>query len=313
MATDRLVVYSLALPDDDPRPDLIWQFDASVSTLRRHNADIAVALFVHGALPRALAEVCYANKVMVRDQGLYSPRLAALTPTGWPALSHYPLLHRFLNFSELSTLGARQMLVCDFDTIFFDDVGKLFERYGEADVVGREEVHSGRSAHGPDRSFIDEDLLRRLAIQEGVPLVPPFNLGVVLFNNGSWRHLAALADRFVDYAWRLVMGMVLWPSRPGSPFGEFKGLAQARAHASRRDIERALPYPSSNHWILDEVALWLTLGHVPGLRTADFSAADVAENGEFTNAAPGRGGWVMCHYYTQNMARITEWLRAQPV
>jgi hypothetical protein len=109
------------------------------------------------------------------------------------------------------------------------------------------------------------------------------------------------------------MGMVLQPPAPGSPYGEFKGLADARANASQIDVERALPYPSSNHWILDEVALWLTLGHVPGLRTADFSMADVAENGEFANAAPGDGGWVMCHYYTQNTARITEWLRRQPV
>jgi hypothetical protein len=40
---------------------------------------------------------------------------------------------------------------------------------------------------------------------------------------------------------------------------------------------RALPYPSADRWAVDEVAWWMTLGHVPGLRIADFDAADVAD------------------------------------
>jgi hypothetical protein len=306
---DHIVAYSLALPGDEPRPDLIWQFAASVNTLRRHNREIPIVLFVYGALPQELARVCHDHRVMVHDQGPYERRLASLTQNGWPALSQYPLLHRFLNFSELGALGVKQMLSCDCDTIFFADVEKLFDTYLTADVVAREEVHSRRSRYGADPTFIDETLLARIAAHERIAIIPPFNLGVVLFNNGVWQHLERLASRFIDYAWRLVVGMTILPSQ-ASPYGLFRGLAQAQAHATDNDMARALPYPSANHWILDEVALWLTLGHVEGVRTADFSVDDVAENGEFANVHRGTGEWVMCHYYTQNMRLISEWLQS---
>ena len=74
-------------------------------------------------------------------------------------------------------------------------------------------------------------------------------------------------------------------------------------------LARALPYPSTNRWILDEVALWMTLGHVPGLRVADIDRRDLAENGEFSAAHPAGAGWVLCHYYSQNAGRIGAWLR----
>ena len=69
----------------------------------------------------------------------------------------------------------------------------------------------------------------------------------------------------------------------------------------REDLDRALPYPSANRWILDQVALWLTLGHIPGLTYGDFSPRDVLQNGEFQYRKLEQSGWVLCHYYTQNM------------
>ena len=273
---DRLVHYSLAFPPHEARPDLLRQLGTSLRTLREHNAEIPVALFVHGGMPAQLASLCREHDVMVHDQGPYALQLAALCPAGWPALVDYPLLHKFLNFRELAQTGARQILFCDCDTVFFSDVAALFDRYGDADVVAREEVHSGRSIHGVDRTFIDEPLLARIAAAEGAAVVPPFNLGVVLFNHGVWRALAPLDALVVDYAWRLVTG--------------------------------ALPFPSTNWWILDEVALWLALGHAPGVRTADFLPGDVAQNGEFTTADPHAAGWILCHYYSQNMHRIDAWL-----
>ena len=62
---------------------------------------------------------------------------------------------------------------------------------------------------------------------------------------------------------------------------------------------------------MDEVALWLTLGHVPGLRTVDFDPADVAQNGEFDATSPERASWTICHYYSQNLPRIGAWLRGE--
>lgn len=276
---DRLVHYSLALPPHEPRPDLIWQLGASLRTLRDHNAEIPVALFVHGGMTPELAALCHEHRVLVHDQGPYADRLAALCPAGWQRLVDYPLLHKFLNFRELARTGARQILFCDCDTVFFTDVAALFDRYGDADVVAREEVHSSRSIHGVDRTFIDEPLLARLAAADGATTVPPFNLGVVLFNHDVWRALASLDELIVDYAWRFKAG--------------------------------TLPFPSTNWWILDEVAMWLALGHVPGVRTADFLPGDVAQNGEFVTAEPRAAGWIVCHYYSQNMGRIDAWLAGE--
>ena len=273
---DRLVHYSLALPPGEPRPDLVRQLGVSVGSLRAHNADIPVALFVYGATSPDLVALCARHGVRVHDQGPYAERLAALCPAGWASLAGYPLLHKFLNFHALAHTGARQILFCDCDTVFFADVERLFDRYGAADVVAREEVHSSRSVHGVDRTFIDEPLLARIAAADGAAVVPPFNLGVVLFNHGVWHALARLEALIVDYAWRFQSG--------------------------------ALPFPSTNWWILDEVAMWLALGHVPGIRTADFLPSDVAQNGEFATAEPAAAGWILCHYYSQNMGRIDAWL-----
>jgi hypothetical protein len=310
---DRLVHYSLSLPREDPRPDLLRQFGASVRTLREHNRDIPVALFLHGAMPAELAAICSEHDVLVHDQGPYEHRLAALCPVGWPALVPYPLLHKFLNMRELAATGASQVLCCDCDTVFADDVAALFDRYRGPDVVAREEVHSGRSAYGVDREFIDEPLLARLAASAGAVAIPPFNLGVVLLNNGVTGRLAALDALLVDYAWRFVCWMAQHPARgAAAAFGEFKGSAAARAVAGSGDLARALPYPSVNRWILDEVALWLALGHVAGLVRADFDPGDVAQNGEFAGSDPGSAGWIVCHYYSQNMGRIDAWMQREP-
>jgi hypothetical protein len=311
---DRLVQYSLVLERDDWRPDLIWQFATSIRTLREHNRSVPVVLFLYGGLTPELAGVCLEHGVMVHQRGRYEHRLAELCPTGWPALARYPLLHKLMNFGELAAVDPVQVLCCDCDTVFLDDVEVLFDRYAGADVVAREEVHSGRSAYGVDRSFIDEPLLARLAAHDGIAPAPPFNLGVVLLNNHLWRRLAPLDRLLVDYAWRLVTWMGQHPATgEAERYGEFMGAAEAQNLAGSVDLARALPYPSVNRWILDEVAFWLTLGHLPGVGFADFRRDDVAQNGEFGASDVRSAPWIVCHYYSQNMRRIDAWLQQQSV
>ena len=306
----RLVHYSISLADGEQRPELIAQLDASAGTLREHNPGIPAVVFLYGTLSADLAAVCRSHGLMVQEQGPYERRLAELCPAGWPALARYPLLHRFLNFRELAAAGAAQALYLDCDTIFFDDVERLFDRYADADVAAREEVHTSRNQHGVDRDFVDEPLLARLADAEGAVAIPPFNLGVVLFGRGVVATLAAYEALFVDYAWRFALWTAQHPAHgAAAAFGEFLGAAEALALTTPDALARALPYPSTNRWILDEVALWMTLGHVPGLRVADFDRGDVAENGEFSAAHPAGASWVLCHYYSQNASRIDAWLR----
>lgn len=59
--------------------------------------------------------------------------------------------------------------------------------------------------------------------------------------------------------------------RPGAALGAGRG---------RRPGVAELPLPSSNPWLLEQVALWLTLGKIPGLTHSGFCREHVRQGGE---------------------------------
>jgi hypothetical protein len=309
----RLVSYSLAC-DERRRAEHERQFELSISSLRAFNAHVPVVLFAHGPLAPEIAGLCSRYGVMVAFQGDYGARLQALLPHGGRAMVRYPVLHKSLNFAELAAAGAQQVLCCDLDTVFFADVGVLFDRYAAHHVVAREEVYSRRSHHGADHSFIDEALLEHIAAHLGRAVVPPINLGVVLYNHGIVAQLAAVMPTFLDDAWRLMTGLAIHGSPNVGAAGNnpFPWIADVARLADGADRQRAVPFPSSNGWIVEEVAWWLALGSMPGLQQADFSALDVAQNGEVLSTPREQAPWVMCHYYSHNLERVIEWLQRQP-
>jgi hypothetical protein len=306
------VVYSLSLSGDDDRPDLLWQLDASLESLRRVAPHQHVIVFYHGRVPAPVARTAAAHGATVHEGVSYEARLRALCPFGWQALSTYPLLHKYLNFGALASLGLAQTLLVDCDTLFFDTPDRLFRRYARAHCAAREEPTTRRSALGYDPTYIDEAALARLAGVLGVRGVLPFNTGVMLMRGELLAALAELERTYVTLAWRLLRWMALHvPSGPTEGFGELPAAALWRAQGDGRggDERDALPYPSANRWILDEVALWLTLGCVDGLQYSDFALTDVAQNGE-AFAAPARSPpWVLLHYYSQNLDAVDRWLR----
>jgi hypothetical protein len=278
--------------------------------LRASNPGIPVVLFSHGPLAPEIAELCSRFGVMMSYQGPYRDRLTALSPRSGDAMARYPVLHKNLNFAELAAAGVRQVMCCDLDTIFFTDVEDVFERYAGPDVVAREEVYSGRSIHGADCAFIDEPMLERLAGHLGRTVVPPFNLGVVLYNHGVVARLAGIMATFLDDAWRLMTGLTIreFPNSDVAGNASFPWMADVTRRASDADRQRALPFPSNNGWIVEEVAWWLALGSIPGLTRADFAACDVAQNGEVLATPRNHAPWALCHYYSHNLARVVEWL-----
>jgi len=307
----RLVCYSVSFVTGDA-PSLLWQLAGSLASLRRFNRSVAVVVFCYGDAPLRLGRLCAEYDGLLQLQGDYTRRLHDLSPRGWPILAGYPVLHKFLNHAWLAGTAARQVLYCDCDTVFRADVAALFDSYSEPDIVAREEVHSSRSPHGPNPGFLDEPALNGVAASLGVTAVPPFNSGVVLMNHRIWEQLARLDGWFVQCAWQLVLGMSLHPARTaGSEFGTVDGFTQARRLASPEQLDRALPFPSANQWILEEVATWLALGALPGLHTADFSPADVAQNGEFRATAPADASWIVCHYYSGNSDIIAAWVEGR--
>lgn len=306
----RLCCYSLSLPPEG-RPDLLTQLVTSVDSLRAHNDSVEIVLFAYGQIPPELTLSLQAYGVQIWPVETYAERVGALCPRGGWALTAYPLLHKFLNFAEIRALEPDQVLLLDCDTYFMGDVGRLFDGYAEADVVAREEVGSRRSHYGYDPTMVDEDRLSELGEAAGIQPAPPFNLGAVLLNNGVWRKIAPLAPLHASYAWRFMLWMAANPDPATQQYGEGMGIDALRAHldfVSPADRQFALPYPSGNRWILDEATLWMTLGHLPATTYADFSREDVIQNGEF-DAQEGPPTWVVCHYFSNNLDRIAEWVR----
>jgi hypothetical protein len=162
----------------------------------------------------------------------------------------------------------------------------LFEEYAGLDCCAREEPFSKRSHQGYNRSYLDEELYHEIATHEGVAVLDPFNCGVVLLSGRVAAAFVELHPIFVDYAWRFTVWMALNPVAPtvAGNFPEGRGIDHLRRRfrslTRAVDIQRLLPFPSSNRWILEEVAFWFTLGHIHGVRYADFSMRHALQGGE---------------------------------
>jgi glycosyl transferase family 8 len=271
----KLVYYSLAALGNEACER---QWTQSIRSLRRHNPRIPVCLIVWGT-PRTetLAEAARQH-VRVIDAGAYRRLFMHLPPAWGEVLARNPTLHKILSLRHCAAHGPDQVLYLDCDTFFFGDVERLFELYRGRHFLAREEPGSRRSHYGYDRSYIDEDMLTEVAQSEGVAPIPPYNTGVILMNGGLWDHLRALADYFLLCAWRLMVGL-----RFASPLGAAVDAAVAplldRA-VTDEDRRHRLVYPSSNAWIVEEIALWLTLGRVAGLTHDAFERTHVVQNGE---------------------------------
>jgi len=311
-----LICYSLTLPPDVDRSDLIWQLEASLESLYRVAPSQRARIFFHGTPPSAIRRLTQHPQVDLVQCPTYLDRLRALVPAAASVLEAYPLLHKYLNFNGMADLAPDQVLLADCDTLFFDDPARLFDRYLHADIVAREEPTTERSVVGHDPTYVDEPALRALGASLGLHTPPPFNIGVLLLNHGHWRTLAKLERQFVLYAFRFLVWMAEHPATGvAATFGESEAATMLRTtHAAlltSRVREAALPYPSSNRWILDQMALWCTVAHIDGLRYVDFDIADVAQNGEVFAHRPRDAPWVVAHYFSQNLAAVDRWLRTE--
>jgi hypothetical protein len=305
----RLVYYSISLDDRVDQSTLLWQLVASIHSLRRFNSRIPIAVFVYGTIPETLVRSLCNLKVSLRPQGSYERRVASLIERGSEIIAQYPILHKFLNLSDVSR-DLEQVLVLDCDTIFFDDVERLFEEYAGLDCCAREEPFSKRSHQGYNRSYLDEELYHEIATHEGVAVLDPFNCGVVLLSGRVAAAFVELHPIFVDYAWRFTVWMALNPVAPtvAGNFPEGRGIDHLRRRfrslTRAVDIQRLLPFPSSNRWILEEVAFWFTLGHIHGVRYADFSMRHALQGGEVGVDVHERRRCIVSHYFSRNLTRF---------
>ena len=284
------VYYSLAT---DPSGTRERQWARSVESLRRYNQDVSVVLCLYGGARAEVIETARRTGVEIIPMGEFADALGDIPPHWRAALATFPTLHKLLSLRGLLPAESLTRLIyLDCDTYFFGDVAGLAARYGSCDWYAREEPGSSRSHHGYDPGYLDEQALAGVARSLGLVQVPPYNTGVVVLGAALARTLVTLLDDFIWYAWRLLVGMCLW--NPGLMAGD----AVARLVRDRSgpgDRRLALPYPSSNPWIIEEIATWLTLGRVPGMSHALLRRDDVAQSNEY---AAGPDGLIVAHYFT---------------
>jgi hypothetical protein len=287
----RLVYYSLARSANSQHDH---QWTQSIRSLRSHNPNIHVCLFVFNGVSEAMQREADRWRVMVVPMGSYREWLQSYHPHG-SILSMYPTLHKFLVLGEANTTGLSHALYVDCDTFFFDDPETLFESPDPYHWCARESPTSRICPHGYDPSNVNEELIDEIVSTEGLQRVLPFNAGVCLLNNGIWETYRQLRGTFLDTVWRLMVGRHCW----GWKDTEDRDIRNAVVHkATSFDIARALPYPSGNYWILEEIALWLTLGHVRNLSQRILARRWATQGYECVHAAQQGRLPIVAHYFS---------------
>lgn len=272
------------------------QWIRSIGSLRRYNQTVPVHLFLFNEPTQEILRKADEYHVIVHQLGQYRNCLRDLAGEEGAALSCIPTLHKLLPLGHFGA-SVSQVLFLDCDTFLFGNVDRLFEKYRQCRWYAREEAHSRGSVFLEYRpSHIDEDALSRIAIEAGSSPFPPYNSGVVMLNHGLAAELFGLRKEFLRYAWRLTLGA-------GSTAG--LGIPQELgeiARAATLGQDGRIEFPSKNFWILEQIALWLTLGRIPGLSHGRFLMEDVLQNGEFMIYRSYRRKCTVVHYFRGNEA-----------
>ena len=289
------VFYSLAFGASQIAP---VQLVRSLKSLRILDRDIPVFVYLFGEPPPGFLEAVGQLKAEVRQLGDHRAHLAQTEPDRAELFALDPKLHRWLILEEPDLKASSRLLYIDSDTFFFAPPRMLFDRYRDADLYAREEPLCRRSVHGYNPSYLDEDAIAELGAREGLEPVPPFNTGVCLFTRDMADAISAIAPLYLDYLFRFLSWFNLHPV-PGQP-----GVNSVEQAVFDRLLspDAALPYPSKNRWIADQVALWLSLGKFPNLRFADFAPSDVWQGAEYEQMSPTTPLPILCHYYGPNTA-----------
>jgi len=288
----RLVYYSLVNFPDDSREH---QWIQSIRSLRRHNPSIPVWLLLFNHRSSDLLREAERQNVHVRYLGDYAEFMEHAHPRGL-LLALYPTFHKFLVLRGLPLEGFSQILYLDCDTFFFNDVNLLFDLHASSDWYAREEMNTLRSHLPCDPKHVDELLLHDIASREGLRYVAPFNSGVCLLNNRLWESFEGLQQTYLSMAWRLICGREL----SGYDFGPHHRRVHIAVMNAITDSDRvnALPYPSRNDWIIEQIALWLALGSLPNSPLGTLSPEHVLQGGEFENILASDRRCVLAHYFS---------------
>ena len=274
----RIVTYSLSITGPPQTTDYHEQLFNSVKSLRAYNTTVSIHVFLYGEHLHDFIARLESEGATVHHMGSYEDAIRRIRPRAFRTLVRYPVLHKWMNLHKLTPLGPSQILQVDCDTYFFDDVEILFDRYADCHYYGREEPSSKASHYGYNPQYLDEDKLFAIARREGATPVNPCNIGVSMLNHDLWSEISKRTAIFLNYAFRFISGMARNPETRGMLWPELAEVVMIDLFEEPDASD--LPFPSRNVWILDQVALWLTMGHVPGLTHGHLSRDHVIQGSE---------------------------------
>jgi hypothetical protein len=293
--TSRLVYYSLAT-DAGPRAGVaVRQLLRSARSLRAHDGDVAVRVYLYGDLSAGDRAALDALDVVVVEAGSYEALLRRFcAPRVSEVLARYPVLHKCGSLVHLEDPRLEQVLYLDSDTFLFRPVAALFDAHRDRDLWAREE----KDEEGPGALFE----------REGARRITMPNTGVMLLNRGAWRRIAARLPELCRDVFRFSVGLTAAGAAPAAP-----DLAHLAAHRARlvtpADEAEALPYPRAAAWIREELAFALTLGRIPDLDLGLLGRRDVLQAEELFE--PGAGEQVVAHYLSMHERDFERWRRAR--
>lgn len=288
----RVITYSLSSTLPQQTTDYHVQLGHSVKSLRRYNRVVPVHVFLYGEHPLGFINELEREAVTVHLMGSYLDAIRRLRPRAFRTVERYPVLHKWMNFHKLAPFSPSQVMQIDCDTFFFDDVDILFERYADCHFYGREEPMSKASHYAYDPNYLDEDKLFALARKERALPVNPSNIGVSVLNHGLWSEVAKRTEMFLNYAFRFIACLGRNPQTVNQLWPELAEVVML--DLIEQPEAQDLPFPSSNLWILDQVSLWLTMGHVPGFTQGYLSRDHVLQGGEDNENGTAK---VVHHYF----------------
>jgi hypothetical protein len=296
--------YSLAFGGSEVAP---VQLAHSLRSIRFFSPDLPVFVYLFGEAPAGFVDVLRKLNAEVRHLGEHRAYIARTQPERAEFFALDPKIHRWLVLDEPELKRCSRILYIDSDTFFFAPPSRLFERYRGADLYAREEPFSRRSILGYNPSYLDENAIAQLRQGDKLRPVPPFNTGVCLFTREMADSITSIVPAYFDYLFRFFAWFRLHPDPRTPALTNAEQLVHDRF--LRDAAAQALPYPSQNRWIVDQVALWLALGRFPEPEFADFAPSDVWQGGEFQQMSPSTPPPILCHYFGSNMQRFFGRLR----
>lgn len=287
------------------------QLAASVQSLRMLDARTPVYIFFFGTPPAGFLEVINRFNVDTHDLGNYRQYFLEIQPDYGEVFALDPKIHRWLVLNEPVLKACSRLLYVDSDTIFLQPASEIFERYTAAEFYAREEPFCRRSTLGYDSAYVDEDQIAELQMRERLNSIAPFNTGVFLSSREAADAITSVLPYYFDYLLRLLS--FLHADRGPIPNSVNSSIQAIYDDRFRPDTNRALPLPSRNSWIIDQIAMWLALGKLDTFHYEDFDAIDVWQGAEFRQASEFTCSPMLIHYFSSNYQDVFPWLQRWPL